>query len=402
MIKNIYKLSFVALLLTVIACEKESTTDIDGVPEPGISIEDISAQEGNSGMTDFNFAISLNRSYPSDITINYTTHEGTAKATDDFQSVTNGSITIEAGKTSGFITVKVVGDDIRENVETFSVELLETNKGVIVKKTATGTILNDDVKLEIATTGYSTPDNYPNFTLVWSDEFTDGYDSNIWTNQNGNGCPDLCGWGNNELEYYTDRPENIYTQQGNLIIEAKKESYMGFEYTSSKLITKDKKFFKYGRIDVRAQLPKGKGIWPAFWLMPQHDVYGGWPRSGEIDMMEMVGHQPNQSHGTIHYGNGPSSIYTTSSYTLPQGILNDEFHVYSLIWEEDLLVWLVDDVEFKRVTPADLNGENWPFNEEFYMIINFAVGGNWPGSPDATTEFPQWLIVDYVRYFSAD
>lgn len=399
MMHKILKLSFAGLLFLMTACEKDET-DIEGVPEPGISIFDVSAQEGNAGTTDFNFEVKLNRSYPQEITIKYSTIEGTAKSNEDFQPVNNGTLVVPAGKTAAFITIKVVADDIRENNENFQVELVEASKGFISQPRATGTILNDDVRLEIATSGYTSPESYPGYTLVWRDEFTDGMDPAIWSNQNGDGCPDLCGWGNNELEYYTNRPENIYTQQGNLIIEARKENFQGREYTSSKIITRDKKYFKYGRIDIRAQLPKGQGIWPAFWLLPQHEVYGGWPRSGEIDIMEMVGNTPHQTHGTIHYGTGASSIFSTSTYTLPQGTLNDEYHVYSLIWEEDLIIWLIDDIEFKRITPADINGENWPFNEEFYMIINFAVGGNWPGSPDLTTQFPQWLVVDYVRYFA--
>ncbi|WP_126971194.1 family 16 glycosylhydrolase [Gynurincola endophyticus] len=399
MIRLNYIFSALVLLLVFTSCEKDKE-EIEGVPEPGIEIKDVTKAEGNSGLTDFDFEVSFNRAFNMDITIQYTVHDGTAIGGEDFQPVTNGTLVVPAGRTKSSIVVKVIGDEIRENNETFTVELLSANYGVITRKTATGTIVNDDSKIEIATTGYSTPMSYSGYTLAWNDEFTDGFDANIWTNQNGNGCPELCGWGNNELEYYTARSENIYTQQGNLVIEARQERYQGFDYTSSKIITRDKKFFKYGRIDIRAQLPYGQGIWPAFWLMPQHEVFGGWPSSGEIDMMEMVGNTPNQSHGTLHYGPGPSSVHSTSSYTLPSGILHDEFHVYSLIWKEDEIVWLVDDIEFKRMTPADLNGHHWPFNEEFYMIINFAIGGNWPGNPNATTEFPQWLIVDYVRYFA--
>ena len=150
---------------------------------------------------------------------------------------------------------------------------------------------------------------------------------------------------------------------------------------------------------MRAILPKGKGIWPAFWLLPQHNLYGGWPKSGEIDLMEMVGHEPNKSHGTIHYGPGPGSTQITRSYTLPSGIFNDEFHVFSLEWSLDQIKWYIDGNLFSTVNRADLGAMNYPFNEEFFFIINLAVGGNWPGNPDANTDFPQFLIVDYVRWY---
>jgi beta-glucanase (GH16 family) len=184
-----------------------------------------------------------------------------------------------------------------------------------------------------------------------------------------------------------------------MIIEARKESYAGKNYTSSKILTRGKKFFKFGRIDIRAKLPKGKGIWPAFWLLPQNNVFGGWPRSGEIDLMEMIGHEPNRSYGTLHFGPGPGSTQLGRNYTLPSGIFNDEFHVFSLEWKNNEIKWFIDGNLFSTYTIADFGTNNYPFNEDFFLIFNLAVGGNWPGSPDASTYFPQWLIVDYVRLY---
>ncbi len=152
-------------------------------------------------------------------------------------------------------------------------------------------------------------------------------------------------------------------------------------------------------MDIRAILPKGKGIWPAFWMLPQYNVFGGWPRSGEIDIMEMVGHEPNKVHGTLHYGPGPGSIFQGMSYTLPQGDFSNAFHVFSLEWKEDLLKWYVDGNLFQTINKSALGSNNYPFNEMFYFIFNLAIGGNWPGNPDATTNFPQWLIVDYIRVY---
>ncbi len=403
--KNIYRtlvicLSFFPILIS--GCKKDDAPS-DEVPEPGIMIDGVTLFEGHEGLIDFPFPVSFNRAFNKDITIHYKTADGIAKAGIDYEAVTNGSIVIPAGKTSGNIVIKVIGNDIREADKTFTVELLSSDYGVILRNSATGYIRNDDNTIKIATTGYEAATSYDGYTLEWQDEFTDRVDPDIWWNQNGDGCPDLCGWGNNESQYYTDRSSNIFIQDGHLVIEARPENYQGKSYTSSKILTTGKKAMRYGRIDIRAQLPYGQGIWPAFWMMPEESKYGGWPSSGEIDIMEMVGHQSNMVHGTVHYGPGPSSIHQTSSHVKAGGgIFNDDFNVFSLVWKEDELIWLVNDQEFKRITPDQLDGQFWPFNEYFYLIINFAVGGNWPGYPDATTLFPQWLVVDYVRYYSAN
>ena len=252
--------------------------------------------------------------------------------------------------------------------------------------------------INIPETGYSTPDSYPDMQLLWSDEFNGTeMNSSLWTFDNGDGCPNLCGWGNNELEYY--RPENTRLIDGVLAIEAKEENFEGADYTSSKLITQGKMSFRYGRIDIRAVLPEGQGIWPAFWLLPEDNVFGGWAASGEIDIMEMVGHDAETIHGTIHYGGEwPNNQFSGTGYTLESGIFKDEWHVFSLIWNENLLEWYVDDQLFYTRQPSDL-GTTWPFNEDFYFIMNLAVGGNWPGPPNSETIFPQRLLVDYVRVF---
>jgi beta-glucanase (GH16 family) len=184
-----------------------------------------------------------------------------------------------------------------------------------------------------------------------------------------------------------------------MIIEARAESFGGRNYTSSRIKTQGKKTFKYGRIDIRAILPKGSGIWPAFWLLPQNEVFGGWPKSGEIDLMEVKGGEPAKTLGTLHYGPGPGSTYISRNYTLPAGNFNDQFHVFSLEWKQDQIKWLVDDNVFSTINKADIGANNWPFNELFYLIINLAVGGNFPGPVDANTQFPQWLIVDYLRVY---
>lgn len=369
-------------------------------PPPAISINDVTLFEGNSATTQFEFEVSVDKASSKPVTVKYSITGGTAKAGEDYVAATDQTVTIPAGAAQAKILVTVVGDDIKEGDDNFTVQLQNPVNGSLVKLTGSGTIRNDDTRIPFNNTGYDAPTSYPGYTLAWSDEFNStSLDKTIWSHQNGDGCPGICGWGNNELEYYTERPENLFFQHGKLVIEAKQESFQGKNYTSSKILTQGKKPIRFGRIDIRAILPKGKGIWPAFWLMPEKSVFGGWPKSGELDLMEVVGHEPNRTHGTLHYGPGPGSIQYNRNYTLPSKTFNDEFHVFSIEWKQDQIQWLVDGQVFSTATKADLAPHNYPFNEEFFLIFNLAVGGNWPGNPDANTYFPAWLIVDYVRVY---
>jgi beta-glucanase (GH16 family) len=391
-----------AILILALACKKGGSSNTPATPAaPQLTIEDRTQAEGNGGSTSFSFRVTLNRAGSTAITVNYATQDGTARAGDDYTAVTAGTINFAAGETEKTISITVVADDAREGDETFSVNLSNPVNANLTRGTATCVISNDDTRIPFTNAGYDAPTSYPGYTLAWSDEF-DGPTLNTaaWSHQNGDGCPSLCGWGNNELEYYTDRPENLFFQDGKLIIEARPENFGGRGYTSSKILTSGKKSFQYAHIDIRAKLPKGKGIWPALWLLPQNNVYGGWPRSGEIDMMEAIGHEPGKVYGTLHYGPGPGSIQISRGYTLPgSALFNDEFHVFSLEWKQDQIKLLVDGNLYSTVNRADVGVNQWPFNEQFFLIFNLAVGGNWPGNPDATTVFPQWMIVDYIRVY---
>ncbi len=248
-------------------------------------------------------------------------------------------------------------------------------------------------------TGMRQDNNYPPAAytkLVWSDEF-DGKTVDLakWEFEVNDK-----GGGNNELQYYTARPENAFNENGNLVIKANKENYLTRNYTSARMRTRNKGDWKFGKIEVRAKLPKGQGIWPAIWMLPTDEVYGGWPKSGEIDIMEVIGNKPNELHGTIHYGSDwPNNKHMGTSITLPAGDFSDDFHVFSIVWEKDLIRWFLDGNQYFSVKPADLAPEKYPFNERFHLILNLAVGGNWPGNPDAATVFPQQMLVDYVRVY---
>jgi beta-glucanase (GH16 family) len=209
------------------------------------------------------------------------------------------------------------------------------------------------------------------------------------------------GWGNNELQYYTSRTNNVRIENGKLVIEARQENYSGSNYTSARLKTQGKVSWAYGRIEARIKIPRGQGIWPAFWTLGTNISPVGWPGCGEIDIMENIGREPTLVHGTVHgpgYSGG-NGIGAASS--LPGGAaFTDDFHVYALEWTTNQLKWFVDGQQYFSVTPASLpNGTTWVFDRPQFLLLNLAVGGAWPGNPDGTTVFPQRLIVDYVRVY---
>ena len=247
--------------------------------------------------------------------------------------------------------------------------------------------------------GYTSPQNYDGYNLAWADEFTSSVLSDNWTFELGDGCPEICGWGNDELEYY--KKENTTLANGKLVITAKKENAGSKNYTSSRLITKGKKFFTYGRVDIRAVLPKGQGLWPALWMLGENISEVSWPKCGEIDIMEMIGgsneNRDRTVHGTVHWDNGGNYANYGGSTKLNFGIFNDEFHVFSIVWDRQKIIWLLDGVQYHviDITPGGLE----EFHKPFFFIFNVAVGGRWPGSPDGTTIFPQQMTVDYIRVF---
>ena len=244
--------------------------------------------------------------------------------------------------------------------------------------------------------------------LVWSDEFSqpDGSspDSTKWGYDTGG-----TGWGNNELEYYTSRTNNARIQNGQLVIEAKQESFGGKNYTSARMLTKGKWSWTYGRIEANIKIPRGQGIWPAFWMLGTNIDSAGWPSCGEIDIMENIGKTNNNEqgkiYGTIHGPQGGGDYNggagVGGTYTLPSGAYADNFHVYAIEWTTNQMKWYMDNVQYFTATPASLpGGSSWPFTAPEFILLNVAVGGNWPGYPSNYTVFPQQMLVDYVRVYT--
>ncbi len=240
--------------------------------------------------------------------------------------------------------------------------------------------------------------------LLWSDEFsyTGLPDSTKWNYDLGNGCPNLCGWGNNELQHYTNQPENARVENGLLIIEAHQLSDSTRPYTSARLVTRGKAQWKSVRVEVRARLPRGRGTWPAIWMLPAEWKYGGWPASGEIDIMEHVGFDENVIHGTLHTETFNHMKRTQREGTLMVKDVTTAFHVYAVDWQPDKIAFLIDDKPFFTVhkAPAD-TWKEWPFDQEIYLILNLAVGGFWGGMQGIDRSiWPQRMEIDYVRVYA--
>ena len=236
--------------------------------------------------------------------------------------------------------------------------------------------------------------------LVLQDEFSvDGApDSALWNYDTGKG-PGGDGWGNNELQYYTDRPENIKVENGMLKITAIQELYMGSGYTSARITTKGKFEQKYGRFEARMKLPSGKGLWPAFWMLGSNIDINSWPQCGEIDIMENRGSQPLTVSGALHGPGYSGGTAITKSYSFTNSRVDTDFHIYGVEWGPNYVNFYIDSVLYNQITPEDANGE-WVFNSNpFYMLLNLAVGGNFDGSPNSNTVFPQEMLVDYVRVY---
>jgi len=245
------------------------------------------------------------------------------------------------------------------------------------------------------------------YSLFFADEF-DGLaiDTSIWEHQIGDGSDYGLppGWGNNELQYYTSDTFNAYVFDGSLHIVAREASIGGYDYTSARLRTKNALDFRYGRIEARIKLPRGQGFWPAFWMLPTNSPYGGWAASGEIDVMEAV-NQMSAVHGTIHFGSTwPNNVSNGGSFADGTDFSQD-FHIYTCEWTPDLIRWFVDGQEYHSVTSAAWHSSaapsnpRAPFDTPFHLIVNLAVGGNWPGSPNGSTPFPSEMLIDWVRVY---
>ena len=372
-------------------CSKKNSS---GNGNPVATINDVSQSRVDTNSS-FRLYVNLNIPASKTVSLNFTTQDGTALANKDYIP-SSGTITINAGESQTYIDISLIGDSLRQNSQQFYIQLSNPVNCVLDSSKATVTIQNDGSYLPTDSSGYTTPLSYPGYTLIWNDEFNgNAINQNNWNFETGGG-----GWGNNELEYYTARTQNAFQSSGNLIIEARSESYNGSNFTSARMTTQNKQQFQFGRIDIRAKLPVKEGMWPALWMLGTNIQQVSWPLCGETDIMELIGSNPQKVYGTIHWQqqNGSPGSFG-SNYSLASGDFSQKFHVFSLIWKQDSISMLIDDQLYLTASPQNLSSGTWPFNSTSFFIFNVAVGGDWPGSPDSSTTFPQRMFVDYVRVF---
>lgn len=380
-----------SLILLVISCGKKSG-DPSAPALPLLRINNVQQVRDNVSPTTFHFVVSVDKPSSKDIKVDYTTVDGNTSG-DEYTKI-SGTLTIPANTESGPIDVIVKGDSLREENKFFYVQLSNAVNGQLSTTKGTGTIICNGTYIPVDSSGYISPSSYPGYSLIWSDEFNGSVlDNNSWNYETGGN-----GWGNNELENYTNSANNSFITNGRyLVIEARQES--ANSYTSARLTTMGKREFTHGRMDIRAKLPKGQGIWPAIWMLGSDITSTPWPACGEIDIMELLGNTPNKIYGTMHWGNvGQGSSSLGGNYTLPAEDFSQKFHVFSIVWDSTKIEWYVDNQLYFTGNKTGVNG-NYPFDKPFFFILNVAIGGNWPGNPDGTTAFPQRMIVDYVRVF---
>ena len=386
----------IVFTITIYSILNSCKDDSPVVPEIKIKEASIERTTVNSIMQ---FSINLNVPTTVDVSFDYLLVDGTALSTKDYIGA-SGTLSIPAGETQAALAVQIVGDPTnlrRENLS-FTVQLSNPKLCTFGNASAQGIIISENGSyLPTDNKGYTTPLTYPGYNLVWSDEFSDAnLNTAIWNQEIGNNN----GWGNHELEFYTNSTKNTFLSNGNLIIEARKETIEQYSYTSGRMTTQGKKTFKYGRIDIRAKLPVGKGIWPALWMLGSNINSVGWAACGEIDIMELVGTFPSRITSTMHWSNN-AKVHASmgANYNLTSGDFSQEFHVFSIVWKQNLILSYMDDILFFTISDANIAPSNNPFNSDQFFIFNVAVGGDWPGSPDGTTIFPQRMFVDYVRVF---
>lgn len=393
-IKNILPLELVVILFItgisfLFSCKEKEDPPETIIPE--LSFNDFSIVEGTGTDKTASIVFTLSEFSNDTVSFKWSLTDNSAKLDEDYLSDTVGTISFLPGQVSQKLSVTIKADSDFELDESFTLVISGLINLTTKKYTATITIENDDAStIEKDAEGYYTPAQYPGMTMVWSDEFEGStINPDNWTHELGK-----TGWGNNEWQDYTNLSANSYIENGKLVIKA--TSNYG-NYYSARMVTKGKREFTYGRIDIRAKMPEGKGIWPALWMLGGNISSVGWPKCGEIDIMEYLGHDSITVYGTGHYDDGGHQFKGSHIQSKTGESFNHIFHVFSIVWEENSISWYVDNFKYLTLTKNDIVFD--AFRKPQFFIFNVAVGGNWPGYPDQTTVFPQKMIVDYVRVF---
>ncbi len=355
----------------LLGCKKEDDPAI--IPDIKISTSTVIISEDTPEGRVWIF-VYLSEATKNEVSVKYETVDSTAVSGKNYQAF-SGTLDFVPGSKYASVPVAIMHDTADKSDKVFHIQFSDAVNGIING--------NELARVKISNVDYS--------TIIWNDEFDGPTLNTVWWNyEQGNNN----GWGNNELQNYTNDIRNVYIDTGYLHITARNPATGS--YTSGRITTLNKQQFTYGRIDIRAKMPIGQGIWPALWMLGANISTDGWPKCGEIDIMEYLGHQPDRVHGTVHWDQNGHN-YIGSNVTLTSGNFHNSFHVFTLIWTPNRMSWLVDGKQYYERKRSEIS--SFPFDLPQFLIFNVAVGGNWPGYPDHTTTFPQTMIVDYVRWF---
>jgi beta-glucanase (GH16 family) len=362
-------------LLALSAIFLNSCNKDDGSSEPPnvlINLAPFTVSEDAPGLS-VTLPVYLSASFDQTVTLDYATEDSTGVEGNDYVAA-SGTLTFNPGETVKGITITVNHDTAVKHDVYFIVRLSNPVNAVLTASRLTVKVFNIDFA-----------------TLKWSDEFDlAALNSTVWNYELGNNN----GWGNNELQTYTNNPENVNLEGGYLNITAQQTAPN--TYTSGRITTQAKQAFTYGKMEIRAKLPIGQGIWPAIWMLGSNISTQSWPTCGEIDIMEYLGHEANKVYGTAHWED-IGHKYLGSNTTLVTGSFNEDFHTFTLTWTPNRLAWSVDGDEYFELLRSTI--PKFPWDLPQFFIMNVAVGGNWPGPPDETTVFPQTMTVDYIRVY---
>lgn len=365
-----FTVAVILQLLILTSCKKDPVA----LTPPVIEISNSVFQVIEDAMImSVNLPVTLSASSGKTVSVDFATSDSTAFAGKDYVPITSGKLTFQPGETSKNIKVDFLSDTAQKK---------DVFLKIVLTNPVNGTLTRTDMRVKIINVDYA--------ELIWSDEFTgDQLNPAIWNYEQG-----ATGWGNNELQNYTNSVSNVHLDSGYLHITALNPS--GSTYTSGRITTQGKKEFTCLRVEIRAKLPEGKGIWPALWMLGSNILSVGWPKCGETDIMELLGDTPSTVHGAVHWdSNGHFS--RTNEFSLSGSKFSTGFHKFTIVWTPNRLKWLTDNRQYFYLTRSEISG--FPFDKPQFFIFNIAVGGNWPGSPDNTTVFPQHMIVDYIRVY---
>lgn len=381
-----FKLMLTLLFFLAISCSKD-----DEMGTPTVKLLPRNDKEGSNQNKILDVRVRLNHPTNLPVTVSYSTVDSTARSYKDFIPV-DSTLVFNPGETEQTINIQLISDKVTEFTEGFGLRISRVENALGAFQYLPITIYDDDFNNVIpATDGFISKDTIEGMQLMFADEFSGTYvNPYIWAYNSPDGT-----WAD-QIQQYTYSDDNLKVENGLLKITALQK---GSDYTSAGINTMSTISFKYGLLQVRAKMPKGTGLWPSIWMLGKAYSKWGWPNCGEIDIATLNGRQPSQMLGSVDYYLG-GDVLKEGHYDL-YGVddsFADEFHVFSILWQPGQINWYVDNHPYMKFDKATL-GETWPFDEPFWMVISLAVGGTRVGSPDAGTQFPQTMEVDYIRYY---